>query len=86
MTIYGDHEYVLVTYEQDGTTIATEVHYLFYDGVFHQRKTAASLDGYATEQYVSDGLDGKQDKCMWPGNNEFTNVASGIDFNQMHTA
>lgn len=46
------HEYVLVTYAQDGTTIESEVHYLFYDGVFHQRTTQISLDGYATEAYV----------------------------------
>lgn len=47
-----NHEYVLVTYEPGTTTIATEVHYLFYDGEYHQRTTTVSLDGYATEQYV----------------------------------
>lgn len=51
-----NHEYVLVTYEQDGTTIATEEHYLFYDGAFHSRPTQISLDGYATEQYVDDAF------------------------------
>ena len=51
-----NHEYVLVTYAQDGTTIESEVHYLFYDGVFHQRTTQISLDGYATETYVGQQL------------------------------
>ena len=52
-----NHEYVLVTYAQDGTTIESETHYLFYDGVFHQRTTQISLDGYATEAYVGEQLD-----------------------------
>lgn len=53
-----NHEYVLVTYEPGTTTIATEVHYLFYDGEYHQRTTTVSLDGYATEQYVDDEITG----------------------------
>ena len=51
------HEYVLVTYAQDGTIIESETHYLFYDGVFHQRTTQISLDGYATEVYVDAATD-----------------------------
>lgn len=51
-----NHEYVLVTYEQDGTTIATEEHYLFYDGAFHSRPTQISLDGYATEEFVNNAF------------------------------
>lgn len=47
-----NHEYVLITYAQDGTTIESETHYLFYDGVFHEKQTQVSLDGYATEAYV----------------------------------
>lgn len=56
-----NHEYVLVTYELDGVTIATETHYLFYDGAYHQRTTAVSLDGYATEQYVRNQITDKPD-------------------------
>lgn len=51
-----NHEYVLVSYEQDGTTIATEEHFLFYGGEYHKRTTTVSLDGYATEQYVDEAL------------------------------
>ena len=51
-----NHEYVLVTYAQDGTTIESETHYLFYDGVFHEKQTQVSLDGYATEQYVDNAI------------------------------
>lgn len=51
-----NHEYVLVTYAQDGTTIESETHYLFYDGVFHEKQTQVSLDGYATEAYVNNAL------------------------------
>lgn len=51
-----NHEYVLVTYAQDGTTIESETHYLFYDGVFHEKQTQVSLDGYATEAYVGQQL------------------------------
>ena len=47
-----NHEYVLITYAQDGTTIESETHYLFYDNVFHEKQTQVSLDGYATEAYV----------------------------------
>ena len=47
-----NHEYVLITYAQDGTTIESETHYLFYDGMFHEKQTQVSLDGYATEAYV----------------------------------
>ena len=57
-----NHEYILIEYEQDGTTIKSETHYLFYDGAYHQKSTGGiSLDGYATEQYVDDGLATKQD-------------------------
>ena len=51
-----NHEYVLITYAQDGTTIESETHYLFYNGVFHEKQTQVSLDGYATEQYVDNAL------------------------------
>lgn len=54
-----NHEYVLLEYEQDGTTIKSETHYLFYDGAYHQKETTVSLDGYATEQYVDVELDKK---------------------------
>ena len=48
-----NHEYILIEYEQDGTTIKSETHYLFYGGAYHQKSTGGiSLDGYATEQYV----------------------------------
>lgn len=51
-----NHEYVLITYAQDGTTIESETHYLFYGGVFHEKQTQVSLDGYATEAYVNNAL------------------------------
>lgn len=51
-----NHEYVLITYAQDGTTIESETHYLFYDGVFHEKQSQVSLDGYATEAYVNNAL------------------------------
>lgn len=51
-----NHEYVLITYAQDGTTIESETHYLFYNGVFHEKQTQVSLDGYATEAYVGQQL------------------------------
>ena len=51
-----NHEYVLITYAQDGTTIESETHYLFYDGVFHEKQAQVSLDGYATEAYVGQQL------------------------------
>ncbi len=48
-----NHEYILIEYEQDGTTIKSETHYLFYGGAYHQKPTGGiSLDGYATEAYV----------------------------------
>ena len=57
-----NHEYVVIEYEQDGTTIKSETHYLFYGGAFHLKETGGiSLDGYATEQFVNNGLSGKAD-------------------------
>ena len=53
-----NHEYVLITYAQDGTTIESETHYLFYGGVFHEKQTQVSLDGYATEVYVDTAVQG----------------------------
>ena len=52
-----NHEYILIEYEQDGETIKSKRFYLFYDGAYHEDRAAGvSLDGYATEQYVDDGL------------------------------
>lgn len=49
-----NHEYVVIEYEQDGTTIKSETHYLFYGGAYHQKSTGGiSLDGYATEDFVN---------------------------------
>ena len=57
-----NHEYVVIEYEQDGTTIKSETHYLFYGGAFHLKETGGiSLEGYATEQFVNEGLSGKAD-------------------------
>lgn len=57
-----NHEYILIEYEQDGVTIKSKTFYLFYDGAYHEDRAAGvSLEGYATEQYVDDGLDTKQD-------------------------
>ena len=48
-----NHEYVLLEYEQDGVTIKTETHYLYYGGAYHRKPTGGvSLEGYATEAYV----------------------------------
>lgn len=47
-----NHEYIVIEYEQDGTTIKSETHYLFYGGAYHEKKPVISLDGYATEAYV----------------------------------
>ena len=50
-----NHEYILIEYEQDGTTIKSETHYLFYGGAYHQKSTGGiSLDGYATTAYVNE--------------------------------
>ena len=50
-----NHEYILIEYEQDGTTIKSETHYLFYGGEYHQKSTGGiSLDGYATTAYVNE--------------------------------
>ena len=62
-TAKENHEYVLITYAQDGTTIESETHYLFYDGVFHEKQTQVSLNGYATETYV-DAATGALDTRM----------------------
>lgn len=49
-----NHEYILIEYEQDGTTIKSETHYLFYGGAYHQKSTGGiSLEGYATEDFVN---------------------------------
>lgn len=49
-----NHEYILIEYEQDGTTIKSETHYLFYGGAYHQKSTGGiSLEGYATEEFVN---------------------------------
>lgn len=60
-----NHEYILIEYEQDGVTIKSKKFYLFYDGAYHEDRAAGvSLDGYATEQYVDDGLATKQDTLV----------------------
>ena len=77
-----NHEYVLVTYAQDGTTILTEVHYLFYDGAYHQRNVQISLDGYATEQYVEDYVDangGKIDSISVNGTAQTIDLNKNVD-------
>jgi len=56
-----NHEYVLVTYVSGTTEIATEEHYLFYDGAYHKRNVHISFEGYATEQYVDNAVGTKQD-------------------------
>lgn len=52
-----NHEYIVIEYEQDGTTIKSETHYLFYGGAYHKKSTGGiSLEGYATEQHVADAF------------------------------
>ena len=49
-----NHEYILIEYEQDGTTIKSETHFLFYGSEYHQKSTGGvSLEGYATEDSVN---------------------------------
>lgn len=62
---------------------------LFYEGCQPAGASGAPIGAFtSTAVRTTARLMGNANKmqCMWPGNNEFTNVASGIDFNQMHTA
>ena len=81
-----NHEYVVIEYEQDGTTIKSETHYLFYGGAYHQKSTGGvSLDGYATEDFVNNKTANMGEFDVTPipqgptGANEINTVLSNKD-------